>query len=67
MASKATLFLMIGGSVGLVVSLSYILAWLSPRANGAFEGLGTFFFLVYVIVAIWGSVEIFGSRAHLFV
>ena len=52
---------MIGGSVVLVASLSYVLAWLSPVANGALEGFGHFFFFVYFIIAIWGSVEVFGN------
>ena len=57
---------MIGGSVVLVASLSYVLAWLSPVANGALEGFGHFFFFVYFIIAIWGSVEVFGNWAYLF-
>ena len=52
---------MIGGSVVLVASLGYVLAWLSPGANGVMEGLGHLFYFVYFIVAIWGSVEVFGN------
>ena len=52
---------MIGGSVALVGCLSYVLAWLSPGANGALEVFGHFVFFVYFIIAIWGSVEVFGN------
>ena len=45
----------------MVASSSYVLAWLSPGANGAIEGLGHFFYFAYFIVAIWGSVEVFGK------
>ena len=57
---------MIGGSVVLVASLGYVLAWLSPGANGVMEGLGHLFYFVYFIVAIWGSVEVFGNKTYLF-
>ena len=56
---------MIGGSVVLVASLGYVLAWLSPGANGAMEGLGHLFYFVYFIVAIWGSVEVFGNKTYI--
>ena len=52
---------MVGGSVVLVAALSYVLAWLSPAANSALEAFGHFFYFAYFIIAIWGSVEVFGK------
>ena len=52
----------------LVAALGYILAWLSPGANGALEGFGHLFYFAYFIIAIWGSVEVFGNLIeHVFV
>ena len=58
---KATLFLMIAGSVLALAALTMVLAWLTPRLNGAFEALGAVAYVGYFAVAIWGSVEIFGG------
>ena len=60
-APKATLFLMIAGSVLALAALTMVLAWLTPKLNGAFEALGAVAYVGYFAVAIWGSVEIFGG------
>ena len=52
---------MIAGSVLALAALTMVLAWLTPKLNGAFEALGAVAYVGYFAVAIWGSVEIFGG------
>ena len=61
--NKATLFLIIGGSLILVASILRVVAWLSPwpyinDINEKNAGLAEFIFWIF---AIWGSFVIFGE------
>ena len=62
--NKATLFLIIGGSVLMVACTLRLFAWLSPwpyinDINEKNAGLAEF---IFWIIAIWGSFQIFGEQ-----
>ena len=49
---------MVAGSVLAFAAFMMVVAWLTPKLNGVFEGCDA---VGYFAVAIWGSVEIFGG------
>ena len=60
---KATLFLIIGGSVLLYSSILRVLAWLSPwpQVNDISERNAGFADFALMVICIWGSVNVFGE------
>ena len=52
---------MIAGSVLAFGALMMVVAWLTPKLNGVFEGFAAVAYVGYLAVALWGSVEIFGG------
>ena len=52
---------MIAGSMLAFAAFMMVVAWLTPKLNGAFEAFGAVAYVGYLAVAIWGSVEIFGG------
>lgn len=61
--NKATLFLMVGGSILLAASSLKLLLFLIPMDCGhkTAEPLSGVLDFAYFIVAIWGSVQVFGA------
>ena len=59
--NRATLFLMVGGSVTIFGSLMKVLAWLAPRFNSKIVAIANLSDFAFFIIAIWGSVEVFGK------
>ena len=59
--NKATLFLMIGGAVQILGSLLKVYVWLSSRHNGKIDAVANFVDFAFFVIAIWGSVEVFGG------
>ena len=55
---------MIAGSVLAFAAFMMVVAWLTPKLNGAFEAFGAVAYVGYLAVAIWGSVEIFGGLIY---
>ena len=63
--NKATLFLMVGGSILLAASSLKLLLFLIPMDCGhkTAEPLSGVLDFAYFIVAIWGSVQVFGKSS----
>lgn len=62
--NKATLFLIIGGSVLLYASILRVLAWLAPwpNVNDISEKNAGYADFALMVICIWGSIDVFGAR-----
>ena len=61
--NRATLFLMVGGSVTIFGSAMKVVAWLAspPRLHGKVDLIANLSDFAFFVIAIWGSVEVFGG------